>query len=106
MIHNLKTAPGLITFTVITEVGKCDVKVNLDEFTIGDDRPHLYIIDYEILGQKADTIFDVVGQLPVMNPAKLYMYEAINALYSEGLRRISAAVSDICDNNGWKMYSY
>ena len=99
MIHNLKhnqhgiAEEGTITFTVITEVGQCEVRVDLDDYAeMGSDqvnRPKAYVTDYKILGKNYTSIL-----------------HHDDSIMLSGVHRLAESVRTICENNNWCLWSY
>jgi hypothetical protein len=84
MIHNLTTGSKFIIFTFICEIGKCSCEVDKeDKDTFG--RAKMSVSNYEVLG------FEYTETSPVM---------------VEGIKRIANQLQDVCDNNGWILWSY
>lgn len=93
MIHNLKliknkAGQSTLLFTVITVLGKAFCKVTLDEKD-KDGRSKLWVVEYEVLGVEYDEI-----------------QHGADKVMGEGLKRIGNTVREICDNNGWNLWSY
>ncbi len=88
MIHKLRTDGTTIFFTVITEIGKANCTIQLTDLD-SDCRPKCFADEYEVLGVKYD------------NEVHFNRF-----CMGEGIKRISNAVRDICDNNGWNLWSY
>jgi hypothetical protein len=96
MIHNLRlhdTTTLAISFNVSTEVGKCFCMVRLEEKD-NDGRPKCFVEDYEVLGQ----ILRTGNRWHKANDNEPVMIE--------GIKRIGNAVREICDNNGWNLWSF
>jgi hypothetical protein len=100
-IHDLRVAPSteglpvslVITFKGICETGSCICTVHLDQKD-KDGRPKCFVTNYEVLGTKlpeAQEMNNTVAELEYVQ---------------RGLRTISHHVMEICDNNGWKCWSY
>ena len=94
-----KPIVAIFKFIFLSILGTCQVYVDTNCKT-DEGKPKCYVSNYEILGIKYDSAksLDIMAQSPLLDDLKI--------LFDHAAKEIAREVGDLCDANGWALWSY